>query len=518
MRLPSGYPDESFYSRIIRSITLTGKPVEQFLYENFNKNRVSIHPYLNAGIRFTSNLSLSDIEHIQQQQTLLKLFVYYLPTRSPAIINAFLQGDCNALLRACNLASFNETEELAVKYCPACAKEDIYEHGVNYWHISHQIPGVESCSKHPVILNRLKLPARVHIAPSFLPPHNMDATHANDTMFAFAKHTKQFIFDELATTECFNLPKLRELLCKTGYMLRSGTIKNKKLTTDLRMLAEELNLPNDVISPLKTAKNNYVYHLLNGKFTQHPFKYLLISFLLDGYSNKRYFPKTVGKKIDHPTSECLDLLRKGMPILQIHRLTGMSRCFIKHLALYNKIEIKRIPRTIDDSVIKQVLNYAYRGFHRNYIAYKTDISVGSVEQIISSEPGLVQKRRRYKFESKRRRNRLEILRCIQRQPKAIKQEIKNQCYSAFHWLYRNDKSWLNSTMPAPLKNKFHWKVDWPERDISLAEKVSAILMSKNDAISLSKIDEEIGSHGWLLKGKKKLPLTMNVINKYMNKE
>ncbi|GAC25109.1 hypothetical protein GMES_2819 [Paraglaciecola mesophila KMM 241] len=515
MWVPIALPDESFYSRIVRSLTLTGMPVDKFLNTYFNRKRVSIHPYLTVGIGSIASLSRNEVECVINQQTLIKLFKYYQPKRSKEINNALMAGNCNAVLRACNLASFKETEILTVKYCPLCAKKDMYEHGVSYWHISHQIPGVESCSEHPVRLNRLVLPARIYIAPSFLPPHNMPADSSNKITSDFARFANTFIFNELAYSDFFDLTELRESLYKSGYLLTSGTIKNKKLTTDLKSLAAKLALPNDMLIPLQTAKTNYVYHLVNGKFAQHPFKHLLISFMLSANSEKNDRATLNIKAKESYQTECLELLKKGMPILQIHRKTGKSRCYIKQLALLNNIEIKKIPRTIDEFAIKKVLDLAYKGFHREYIANSLGISVGSVEQIISCDPGLVEKRKCYKFESKRRRCRLEIRRCIGRYPTAIKQEIKNQCYAAFHWLYRNDKYWLNNSLPPPQKNKFHRIIDWAERDITLAKRVADILVKTDDNISLSKLDKQIGGHGWLLKSKGKLPLTMNMINKFM---
>ena len=61
----------------------------------------------------------------------------------------------------------------------------------------------------------------------------------------------------------------------------------------------------------------------------------------------------------------------------------------------------------------------------------------------------------------------------------------------------------------------HRIIDWAERDITLAKRVADILVKTDDNISLSKLDKQIGGHGWLLKSKGKLPLTMNMINKFM---
>lgn len=95
MWVPIALPDESFYSRIVRSLTLTGMPVDKFLNTYFNRKRVSIHPYLTVGIGSIASLSRNEVECVINQQTLIKLFKYYQPKRSKEINNALMAGNCN---------------------------------------------------------------------------------------------------------------------------------------------------------------------------------------------------------------------------------------------------------------------------------------------------------------------------------------------------------------------------------------------------------------------------------------
>ena len=136
-------------------------------------------------------------------------------------------------------------------------------------------------------------------------------------------------------------------------------------------------------------------------------------------------------------------------------MTRKSRCFLKAFAIKNGITISLKPKVIVPYIVKKVLILARKGFHRRVISKCTHISNGSVEQIISTEPGLVEKRRRYKQESKRRKYKIQILRALQHNPHAIKQEIKNSCYAAFYWLYIHEKDWLNNTLPNPIKPNIH---------------------------------------------------------------
>ncbi|WP_375186021.1 hypothetical protein [Pseudoalteromonas sp.] len=78
----------------------------------------------------------------------------------------------------------------------------------------------------------------------------------------------------------------------------------------------------------------------------------------------------------------------------------------------NNIPIELKPKVITEYVIRAVVSMAFKGFHRKSIATEFHISTGSVEQIISSEDGLVEKRKQFKYQSKRRRHKVTILRAI----------------------------------------------------------------------------------------------------------
>lgn len=180
----------------------------------------------------------------------------------------------------------------------------------------------------------------------------------------------------------------------------------------------------------------------------------------------------------------------------------------------NNIPIVLKPKVITEEVISGVISMAYKGFNRKAIAKEFQISTGSVEQIISSEEDLVEKRKIFKYQSKRRKYKAVILRAIGDNPSAIKQEIKNCCYAAFHWLYAHERTWLDNTLPVPTKPKARPKVDWKQRDLELSTKVESILLKAKDKMTRTKLDKELGGHGWLIRMQHKLPLTMSTFQTF----
>lgn len=80
---------------------------------------------------------------------------------------------------------------------------------------------------------------------------------------------------------------------------------------------------------------------------------------------------------------------------------------------------------------KRIIGLAYAGMHRKAISERCGIGIGSVEQVISSQPGLVEHRKRCHWESKRRRCRLEIAKYLKSHPGALRRDCKAQCNAAF---------------------------------------------------------------------------------------
>ena len=512
MQLPSSLPDETLFSRYVRHMTILGVNEQDYLKTLLNKPRASIHPYLTIGICEAARICEESVSKIYREQTLGRFFSYFLPQHAESISKAlFLSNGSNAI-RASQLVSFKESETLSLKFCPVCANEDMKNFGVTYWHRIHQVPGVEACPEHKVWLKHEKLPDRPHVKPLLLPKHSTIAQQCTELSFLFARFTKQFLCEISDSNNFFSLAELIENLHERGYIFGNKRFKRKELTSDLYNFIQDLKHTSASLLPNSDEDYCYLSYLLAGVACQHPFKYLLVLFWLDntlengnkpsgGHSERKL-------RINDKSKLCRYLLEQGNSMAEVSRITGKSRCYLKTLARKNNIPIALKPKVITDEVISAVISMAYKGFHRTAIAKEFHVSTGSIEQIISSEDGLVEKRKRYKFESKRRKYKAQILRALRDNPTAIKQDIKNCCYAAFHWLYAHERSWLNRTLPPPSKPHPPPKVDWKKRDRELVTKVRAIMSNSCESISRSQLDEKLGGHGWLIRYQHKLPVTI----------
>ncbi|WP_417438883.1 TnsD family Tn7-like transposition protein [Idiomarina sp.] len=517
MQLPSPLPDETLFSRYVRHMTILGMTECDYLKALLNKPRASIHPYLTVGITKAASICKDSIFKIYQEQTLGSFFSYFLPQHAQSISNALLRNNGTAAIRASQLVTFKESELLSLKYCPVCANNDIRQFGVTYWHRVHQIPGIEACSEHKVWLMHQGLPARPHIKPLLLPKCSEKFEECQEMSFKLAKFTKNYIHHISLSNEFFSLPNLLERLKDLGYMCGETRFKRQQLTSDFFHFAMGLKRTSTGLLPVSEQDYRYLSYLLSGSVCQHPFKYLLILFWLNNKLpdfDKYQISTTEEKPINKDKSKlCLSLLKQGKSMAKVSEITGKSRCYLKALAIKNNVAISLRPRLINKKVIKAVISMAYKGFHRQKIANELRISTGSVEQIISSEEGLVVRRRQYKYQSKRRCYKATVLRAMQMNHSATREQIKKSCYSAFYWLYANERDWLNQTLPKPTKPKLPPKVDWKKRDLELAPQVKGILTNCDGKISRTHIDRMLGGHGWLTRKLHKLPLTMLELQK-----
>jgi AraC-like DNA-binding protein len=219
---------------------------------------------------------------------------------------------------------------------------------------------------------------------------------------------------------------------------------------------------NPAIVPRTQQDYRYVSQLLDAGGSHHPYRHLLFGTWLLGeasqvfsnlpeanFSNMKNTPEIV----NNISNKCLKFLKAGKSLAHTSRETGKSRCYLKRIALLNGISLNLKPKTLTQQVIDAICTLAYSGFHRREIARRCGVGIGSVEQTISSHSGLVERRKQCHFQSARRKNRFVILKYLGSHPESIRNDVKQQCSSAFYWLYLNDRAWLEEKLPIACKPK-----------------------------------------------------------------
>ncbi|MFA0115479.1 TnsD family Tn7-like transposition protein [Vibrio sp. 10N.261.46.E11] len=513
MRLPKALPDESLFSRICRYFAICECTLEQALQQLVGDGRASIHPYLTSSIRTIAQLTDEPPEVLLSRQTLRPLFAYYLPQYCTVIEE--VTAASNDIIRASQLSTFRDKEPLSVKYCPLCAKDDVYSFGVAYWHLIHQVPGVEACPKHGVWLVHNELSDRSHANGHLLPDTGIQPISCNELARAFSL----FVFNkvksiqrEKRSDEVWSDTYLRNLHFNGG-LTQSGRIKRKKIVKELFELSEELFPTYSDFPPKSSEDYRFVSSLLSGLYSQHPFKHLLFEF----YLSRCQPESSILNAQEVPTNkeeQCCDLLKSGLSMAAVSREIDKSRCYVKSIALKNNIPVNLKPKTITKTLKVSVVKLAQKGFHRDILAKRHGISTGSVELIISTTTGLVEWRKRCKVESLRRRYRCQIMRFVAENPSAYRQQIKIAHEAAFYWLYIHEHEWLESVLPEATRTQRVDRVDWHQRDNVLVDTINQMLLFSSGKLSRTGLDKRLGGHGWLISKLDKLPRTKRLLMKY----
>jgi hypothetical protein len=510
--LPSALPDESLFSRICRHLTLSGLNTNQYLSSLLGTKRISVHPYLTSGIKKISSFSQESAEELLRNQTLAPLFAHYLPRYKSVILNP--SSTAQQLTRYCQLSTFREKERLTIKYCVKCVEHDIRQFGVAYWHCLHQIPGLDACYQHKLWFEHTNLAARNHVDLGLLPPIGGGVFGCTQLAAEFAEYAINKVYT-LRADVLSETPDYSAILKEKGFLTKAGRVYRIPLSEQLYKVTEQIMHSSRSLGPETAEHYKYWSPILAGNRNQHPLKHLILDFFLltkaetKSISAQQVLPNNFGSE-----ERCCERLKLGFSMAEVARQIGRSRCFVKSVALRHQIPVNVSPKKITETIKAKVVQLAIKGFHRQAIAQQLNLSVGSIEFIISTTTGLVEWRKRCKAESMSRRYKCQIVRFIRSNPNSCRAEVKKNCEAAYFWLYKHDGDWLEEVSPSPMAPKRTRRVDWIQRDRLLSEKVTEILSSENSVRSRTELDRMLGSHSWLTSKKHKLPETISVLSKF----
>ena len=462
MKLPISLPDELLLSRLIRYVTVSSDKGDNVACRAFGSRKVSIHPFLTARLEQLARWGLESAEVMLFQQTLAPLFLFFLPIYADRLKQSMLVGDGAEAHRASQLSLFGCGNSLCLKWCPVCAQQDLHQYGVAYWHRAHQIPGVTACVFHPVLLEKLALVRRQRIIAELLPSLIDQPRAACDVEIQVARFgfkLLQLITDGIPRVE--TALTYRSKLSELGFITAHHRVRRKALMEEFCFDIKYYRPSPDTPFPRHPYDYRYLSQLLDPHTSHHPFRHILFAYWLFKEPQQIFSAKHICAEPLQPVflenlggeisteQQCLKLLRQQYSLINIYHLTGKSRCYLKRLALLNDIPLKLKPKKLTGECQKKIIGLAYAGMHRMAISKRCGIGIGSVGQVISSQPGLVEHRKRCHWESKRRRCRLELAKYLISHPSALRRDCKAQCTAAFFWLYLNDPVWLDSALPEP---------------------------------------------------------------------
>ena len=455
VRLPAPLPDELLFSRIVRFTIQSGASIGEIQKHLFGDKRSSVHPTLTQGIASFKDENDESLESLYSQ-TLGAAFQMGLPSDRSLVISKMARITTGHISRLWQLPNLKGHQTHRLMSCPRCVVLDLQQFGVAYWHRSHQLPSVSACYEHGTRLYENILPNRYHLRIG-LPLANDRVEKGSDIELAFAAHSEHFLRHKCVENKQQLLFFVWRELARKGFLTDGGQVRRQSICSSLFVVASALNVSQSYFVPNGPDDYAYLRNILSQAQYSHPGRLLIFLFWLSqtGASQERPSLSEV-KKCDTEVleSECVELLRQNMSLNKVAHTLQRSRSFVKRVALKYELTDRLNPKRINNDMRNRIIKMAYQGWHCRAIAKQFEISHGSVEMVISAREALVEHRRKCRFESKRRRYRVETVRYFQRFPKAQRKDFFATHYAAAHWLYRNDHCWLSNVLPRALDPEF----------------------------------------------------------------
>lgn len=511
---------ESVYSYVARShVCSTNKTCKSSNLLFFNSENIRLHPYLPAHVIQVAVLANVDEYRLLIEGTCFCLMSFALNTRSHKIslMKAMLGEHGGFIPSISGNCSSKLSFESHLSLCPRCLSEDCKLHGLSYWHLEHQLPGITVCPTHHVQLSST-LAGEGGVNHQYVFP-NKNLLQPDKRVNKREHRLSNYITLLHRYLNCISpLQDLSEFyklwLDGDGYLTEKKHIRWRKLKSDLVLYWEDLFHSNTHSLPLEISDFHFVPTMVHHPRNMHYIKHVLLMAFLSK-TPEEFFNRpaeaekeseTKGKPVRNIEEHALKLLHNGNSMRNIASQLSCSIGYLKQLALRNGIEIERRRQHITAEIERTVWRKAFYGIHREVIANELNISIGAVEQIIQSHEGVSQWRHHLLMVRRLMARQKELLEFIASHPRKPRNYIKKHC-GAYMWLYKNNKDWLYQHLPPAQSRIYYPSVDWSARDIILV----AQLMSLNPIYSsLSQIDRELGGHGWLLKYKNQLPMSLEI--------
>ncbi|WP_072052254.1 TniQ family protein [Enterobacter mori] len=284
MLLLQALPEETLYSRCVRTREVYGMTANQFFSVFFKNKTHSVHPYLNTLLNVLSEKTIESGQELWTRQTLLPLYAWAMPDYRKQLEDLAISA--MNLHTLCKLSTYAENHPAPLKHCPVCTYQDVRHFGVAYWHRQHQIAGVTACNHHKVRLNSIVYPRLSGINSHGLLHQRQRLSLSSEDDYRFATFSSQIL--ELI---CSSSPEFISN-CHSSLVKRFiKSVLSKDPTDELDIsvfkklydIAERLDHSSKNLFP--SIKNNISYWktLLYGSSQQSPTQYLLLLYCLNQF-------------------------------------------------------------------------------------------------------------------------------------------------------------------------------------------------------------------------------------------
>ncbi|MFJ5240419.1 TnsD family Tn7-like transposition protein [Pseudomonas neuropathica] len=396
-------------------------------------------------------------ESILLNRTIFPLFV---PFQSKVKIEDAIKtvkGDrIDSIKYRLGLVSSGFGAEHPLKACPHCMREDVHAHGIAYWHLTHQYPGVLICPRHQAWL--------------------MASTKGRrwSGRFEWSLPAEEFLIEQDSSQKLWSRPVFLALAdnvinlasigrtmsfepCAVAAAYRTAVLQGSRpaslldRTEPLRRFHLFESLPTD-----KKSSESFVNQLVRiPRSSIHPLKHLvLIDWLFDDlYSFLEAYEAEVARSAN-----------------QVTRATSRAPDN-RVLQSSSGAQAKNAPRPkrLKGQLKEELMSKLTEGVSKQVLCDEFKITVSTINKLLRAHPStyVIALEARQRRELDERRSQWQHLHKLH--PELGVQALRSTTPSLYAWLYRNDKAWLiaeEQTFAKPVHVNTH-HIDWEARDYRL---------------------------------------------------
>lgn len=554
-------PGETLFSLVSRHHFFWGNPLSARTCEQaFGHRRAGSQHDLPSRLSHFVNRteeSFGNVEKIATGHTLLAYYAAFVSAGELKNAIACMAGDSVAHLKLrLGILTSRFRANHPLKACAACMAEDRAALGWAYWHVDHQYPGVWICQKHDESLREstLKatgverfhwhLPSEEHFR-DWPTEKRIAIQGAHVELQSLSRQVLDLVsqasvqnIDTSRLHEVYRAELVRRQWVSSGGSFRMPVIASSFLdhVKNLRVLPELEALP----ATAEEAVTQLGRLLRPPRSGTHPLRHLVLINWLFGSTEAFWLAyssalnplatlrKEVSGSVEQPERDPKDPRHH-----QLYSLLSVQKQSVRKAAKSVGIDVgtamawasqagllvPRRPKKLGGELRKQTIAELQNGADKAVAARNADVSVVTITKLLLSEVGLHAawcQSREMRARSLAREAWLQLLQTHGGRGVKFMRALDP---SAYAWMYRNDRAWLDEHKPdrlAAVATSDMPRAMWDTRDAALSVEVERVVLElrQNGAIrriKLWQIYQAIPALKAKLASLDRLPLTRRAI-------
>ncbi|ADU28508.1 TnsD family Tn7-like transposition protein [Evansella cellulosilytica] len=559
IQFPTPYPDELLFSVIARYHIRSGNVFWKHTLEDlFGKRTISATVLLPSGIgslvqRLPKNTTLNE-QILIEKHTMYPFYTVFIPTeKAQSIYESMISNDGKKIYMQSGIMASSIPQNKYLKYCSACAREDIATFGEMYWHRTHQLPGNLICTKHELCLEDSDVLITHSNKHAFILPttSNCDLNRKSMITETSLIQLKNIVLqaEDLLNRKYQNqtfshfTQFYRYHLIEKGYASLKGQVKQKALYDAFYNLYSEELLNTLCIEPRATQWIANFSRKHRKSF--HPYYHLLMLNFFDLKVNAAFEETSFeNTPFGHPNWPCLnatcpDYKKNAIPEITIRRCEKTKKLigrFTCHTCDFSYTRKGMDPNKDDCYKFSRIMDFGFLWKRELQLLLNKGLSYREVARILGVDTNTVIKYEKKNIENKQKakvridsdlvkEHRYEWIHLQRDFPGLSKTELRKKRPEVYAYLYRHDRDWLKVNSPKRKKvDPTNNRVNWLERDKEILEKVQKVVSElrgidkKPVRITVKILGDGIGERALLERHLDKLPETRVFIEKVSESE